>query len=265
MISKIIINVDNIDYLEDYRKVGLITFLFPLDGYSIGYKAYSIDEINKIDVSNKYVLLNRILDCKDIDYLKDDIDKLKGIKGIIFEDIGVYNILKDRKDIELILFQNHFNCNTLSINFWLDRVNSVVVDNELTYEELESITKNAKNEVILHLYGYNQVMYSRRRLLNNWSKEFNIDYKDTNVITDKATKVRFRAKESEYGTVMYSDKIFNGRRLLNLSNVKYYYVNTSMIDHKDIMEYLNDINRDLKDNEDEGFLDKETIYKLKER
>lgn len=264
MISKILINVDNLEYLDDYRKVGITTFLFPVKDYSIGYKDYSIEEINKIDVSNKYILLNRVLDCKDIDSLKEDIKKLKDIKGIVFEDIGVYNILKDT-NLELILFQNHFNCNSSSINFWLDRVSSVFISNELTYEEIKDILSNAKKPLVLHLYGYNQVMYSRRTLIKNWSKEFNIDYKNTNVIEDTATKVKFRALESDYGTIMYSDKIFNGKRLLNLDNIKYLYVNTTMIDHNKIMEYLNNIERDLNSEEDEGFLDKETIYKLKER
>ncbi len=265
MISKIIINVDNIEYLDDYRKVGLTTFLFPLEGYSVGYKTFSIEEINKIDVSNKYVLLNRVLDYKSIDSFKEDIDKLKGIKGIIFEDIGIYNILKDKKDIELILFQNHFNCNSISVNFWLDRVSSVVISNELTLEEIKDIVKSSKAPVVLHLYGYNQVMYSRRKLLTNWSEEFNVPYKNSNVITDQATKVKFRALENEYGTVMYSDKIFNGKELLDLDNVRYFYVNTTMIDHSNVMKYLKDITRDRNKDEDDGFLYRETIYKLKER
>ena len=79
--------------------------------------------------------------------------------------------------------------------------------------------KDASKEVVLHLFGYNQVMYSRRKLLSNWSDFFKIDKKNTNVLTDRATKVKFRAMENEYGTVMYSDKIFNGNELLSfLSN-----------------------------------------------
>ena len=107
-------------------------------------------------------------------------------------------------------------------------------------------------------------MYSRRLLLTNWSEEFNIPNKNTNIIEDRATKVKFRAMENEFGTVMYSDKIFNGKELLGLNNVKYFYVNTMLVEHNQIMEFLNnfDFNRE---NENDGFLHKETIYKLKER
>ena len=138
MISKILLVLDNFDYLDDYRKVGITTFLFPLKEYCVGYNDFSLEEINKCDVSNKYILINRVLDCKGIDEFKKIIKKFKNIKGLVFEDIGIYqSVKKIGLDLELILFQNHFNCNKESINFWLDRVDSVVVSNELTFNELK--------------------------------------------------------------------------------------------------------------------------------
>jgi collagenase-like PrtC family protease len=267
MKNKILIYVDDTSYLSDYRKAGVTAFLFALKGYCVGYEnTLTLEEIEKLDVSNKYLLINRILDCKDIDILKELLKNIKNIKGIVYEDIGVFNVVKELKlDIELIFFQNHFATNSYSVNFWLDRVDSLMLSNEITKDEIEKILKNAKREVCVHVFGYNQVMYSRRLLLSNWSEEFNIPKKNTNVIEDKATHVKFRAIENEYGTVMYSENIFNGSKLLELDNVKYFYVNPMMIDHKDIMTYLNDLNRELKDGEDIGFLERETIYKLKEK
>ena len=138
------------------------------------------------------------------------------------------------------------------------------ISNEITKNEISTILDNVSKSVVLHLYGYNQVMYSRRLLLTNWSEEFDIPNKNTNVIVDRATKVKFRAIENEYGTVMYSDKIFNGKELLGLKNVKYYYVNPMLVDHNEVMDFLTNTHH-ISDNEDNGFLDRETIYKLKER
>lgn len=267
MISRnILIYVDDTKHIDDYRKVGVSAFLFALEGFSVGYNTYTLDEIKNIEVSNKYVIINRMLDCQDVDKLKDILREFSGIKGIVYEDIAVYQLVKELNvDIEMIFYQNHFGTNVNSINFWLDRVDSMFVSNEITKSEIESITSNAQKEVVLNLYGYNQVMYSRRLLLSNWSEEFNIPYKNTNVLEDKATHVKFRAIENEYGTVMYSDKIFNGRDLTNLDNVKFFYVNTMMIAHDLVMDFLNDINSHVSDLEDDGFLNRETIYKLKER
>lgn len=261
--SNILIYVDKLEYISDYRKAGVSAFLFGLSGYCVGYNTYTLDEIKNVEVSNKYLLINRVLDCKAIDELKVILKDISGIKGIVFEDIGLVNVLKDY-DVEKILFQNHFGTNKESINFWLDRVDSVFVSNEITYEEIDYICKNVKKDVVLHLYGYNQVMYSRRLLLSNWSDRFNVEKKSTNVISDISSGIKFRAMENEYGTVMYSQNIFNGSRLLGLDNVKYYYVNTTMIDHDVIMDFLSN-KEHISEDEDNGFLDRETIYKLKGR
>ncbi len=133
MISKIILTVDDLKYIDDYREVGINTFLFLLKDFSVGYNSYTLEEINKLNVSNKYILINRVLDCDSIDNLRAVLKSIKNIKGIVFEDIGVLELVKELKlDIELILFQNHFNWNKDRINFWLDRYNSVCVRNELT-------------------------------------------------------------------------------------------------------------------------------------
>ena len=216
MISNILIYVDDINHIDDYRKAGVTAFLFALEGYSVGYNTYTLEEIKKIDVSNKYVIINRVLDCESVDKLKKILPELKDIKGIVYEDIAVYSLIKELKlEVETIFYQNHFATNVNSVNFWLDRVDSIFISNEITKEEIKNIVDNVKKNVVLHLFGYNQVMYSRRKLLSNWSEFFNIDKKNTNVITDRATKVKFRAIENEYGTVMYSDKIFNGQKLGN--------------------------------------------------
>lgn len=266
MISKILINVDDLNHINDYRKVGVSAFLFALKDYAIGYNTFSLEEINKVDVSNKYILLNRILDCNDVIKLKNMLQGLGDVKGIVYEDIAVYQLVKELGlNIEMICFQNHFGTNSNFVNFWLDRVDSVFVCNELTYDEIRSITSKTKKSVCVHLYGHNQVMYSRRLLLSNWSEEFNLPITNTNVIEDKATHIKFRAIESSYGTVMYSDKIFNGKELLNLENVKFFYVNPMFVNHDQVMDFLANPNKEMNDSEDEGFLHKETIYKLKER
>lgn len=266
MISKILIYVDDIAHIADYRKVGVSTFLFALEGYCVGYRTYSLEEIKNVDVSNKYILLNRVLDCKDIDGLKKLFAAFKGIQGIVFEDIGVYHLAKKMDlDLELILFQNHFATNACSVSFWLDRVDSLFISNEITEKEIAFILQEAKKDVCVHLFGHNQVMYSRRLLLKNWSEEFQIPYKDSNVIEDRATHVRFRAVENSYGTVMYSDKIYNGKSLLKYNHIRYFYVNPMLIAHDVVMRFLNDFDSFDEEIEDTGFLEQETIYKLKER
>lgn len=264
MKSKILINVDKLEYLNDYRKAGISAFLFALKDYTVGYpNTFSIEEINKINVSNKYLLLNRLLDCHDVDNLKKELLKITNIKGIVYEDIAVYQIVKElHLPVELIYFQNHFGTNSKSINFWLKKVDSMFISNELTLSEITEILQKSAKPLIVHIFGYNQIMYSRRLLLSNWSSEFNIPYKNTNIIEEQSTKIKFRVIENQYGTVLYNEKIFNGLELIKLPNIKYGYFNTVDIPHNKVMAVLKNLN---STEEDHGFLNKPTIYKLKEK
>ena len=71
MQNKFLISINNLNDIKDYKKVGVSTFLFPLQDYCVGYvHEFSKEDINNLKSINKYVLINRILDCQDIDNLK---------------------------------------------------------------------------------------------------------------------------------------------------------------------------------------------------
>ena len=187
--------------------------------------------------------------------------KLK-VKGIVFEDIGVFNLVKKLKlDIDLIYFPNHFNTNYQSINAFLDKgLTSAVVSNEITKKEIEDITKNVIKPVVLQVFGYNMAMYSRRLLLDNYAKVYNLEKKNPLVITESVSKHEFLVFENNYGTVSYDNHIFNGESLLELDNVLYFMVNTSFIPIDTVIKFLTNSYQD----EYSGFLDRETIFKLRD-
>ena len=62
---------------------------------------------------------------------------------------------------------------------------------------------------------------------------------------------------------MYSENIFNGLKLLELEHIKFGYFNTTFMSHDEVMQVLNGQDNTLLC--DDGFLNKATIYKLKER
>lgn len=264
MKNKFLVNIKKINEIEEYKKVGITTFLFPLHEFCVGYEnEFTKDEIANVKEENKYLLINRVLDCHAVDLLYEILKDIKNIKGIIFEDIALYNIVKNLGlKLELIYFPNHFNTNVKTVNFFLNLVDSVFISNELTKDEVKFITENACKEVVLQVFGYNQAMYSRRMLLTNFSKEFEVPLHNPNTLIEKVSKISFKAIENKYGTVLYSGQIFNGLELLNLSNVKYFYINTTFLSLKDITNIINKVNPELR--MDNGFLEKETIYKLKE-
>ena len=205
--NKILINIENLNEIEEYKKIGYNNFLFAVNDFSIGYKSFSLEELKELDC-NKFLLINRIFNNEDVDRFKEIISILKYFDGIIFEDIAVYNLLKD-KNIKLIWNQTHFATNTSSINYWLELVSSAVISNELTKEEVKDIIDSANKPLVLNIFGKNPIMYSRRTLLSNFNKNFKLNNNRKAILSENITKCEFEAIESDKVTFILNNKYFN--------------------------------------------------------
>lgn len=257
--SKLLVLVQDKSIINKVKEVEKATFLFPLEGYSVGFpKTYNL---NEIDEFASYILVNRILDEKSITSLKEEFQNFpKNIKGIVFEDLGVLELVKDL-DITKILWQNHLNNSYKTIDSYLKYVDSVMVQSDITFDEIKTITENVSKELVLPVLGYQGVMYSRRYLLSNFGDHFNETISNPNIITEKALKEEFRIYENESGTQLYYNKIFDGRKLFELPAL-YYFINTLFIPDEDIISFIK--GKELVTPTTDGFLNKKTIYKLKE-
>lgn len=101
-------------------------------------------------------------------------------------------------------------------------------------------------------------MYSRRNLITNYNKEYNLNTSLNNKITEQITKKQLPILEQEYGTVIFDENIYNNLELLkNTKNVKFYLINSTFLTKEDIISYLN--SNSLNNN---GFLTRKTIYKI---
>lgn len=255
--QKILININNLEEINEYKKIGINNFLFALNGFSIGYNSFEIREIPE----DSYILINRVLDSKDIDSLKTIKDDLLKFKGIIFEDLGVYQIFKDT-GIDLIWNQAHFATNLTSINIWLDKVSSAVISNEITSKEITDIVSGVKKPVVFNVFGKNMIMYSRRTLLSNFNKYNELEKYNDMVLAENHTNNNFLVKETEYGSAFFNNEYFNYidfSNTLNDDNIKFYLVLNLDLDTttiKDVLEGKNIGN--------DGFLNKKTVYRMSE-
>lgn len=256
MKNKILITINDINSIDKLKKLGITKYVFPLKDYCVGIpNTFLIEEIP----CEGYLYINRILDNDGIDGLKEILRNIDSkIKGIIFDDLGVLEVIKDM-DLEKILYLSHFNTNSESINIYLDYVDTVIVSTDITKEEIEYIINNTKKEISLFIFGYVSAMYSRRLLLNNYSDFYNID--KVNPLEIDNTGNKFIVYENEYGTAFYPKIIFNGLELLELK-AKYYFFNSVFLRVEEIEDVLNGKLDGLITSK--HFLNKETIYKLKD-
>ena len=252
MKNKIIITINNLEDKEKYQTLGINLFAYPLKEFCVGIpNTFAWDTLNK----DSYAFLNRIMDNKAIDELKEILPKLN-VKGIIFDDLGVLELVKDMA-FEKILYLSHFNTNVLSIELYLKYVDYVIVSSDITKEETEYIVRCLKDKVFLNVLGYYPAMYSRRLLIDNYSKFHHIEKENPLVIEN--TQKKFMVYENEYGTVFYHLPLYNGLELMNLP-AKYYFINSSFLTFEDIKKLLNN---EYTEEYDTGFLYQETIYKLR--
>lgn len=254
-----LIAVTNLNVLE--LKVNNLNFLFPITGLSVGFlKTFTLEEITS---KNSYLLINRILDKKALleteELLKKD---LSNIKGICFTDLALINLVKKNNlPLELIYFQTHNTTNYKSINYYLEYLDSVLVSTDITLNEINIILDKANKPLVIPYFIPAEVMYSRRTLLSNYQKELNLPIKNVEKLKEKISNQDFLVMENEYGTIFYTAKFLDYRQI-NHPNILYKYLNPSNLDNDQILKIIN--NEDLKEITTEGFLNKETYYKLKE-
>lgn len=248
----VLVTSENI--INDLKIMG-VKLLFPLKNFCVGVtKEFNLSEI----VEDGYLFINRILDSKAMDDVKKIILNLPtNIKGIVFDDLGLIEVLKNT-NIEKILYYSHFNCNYISINYFFDYVDEVILSTDICEEEIDFIIKNVKKEISLVCFALLPAMYSRRYLLTNHALNYNLE--NTNVKLIDNTNQKFIAFENSFGTYICHYPYFDGLKLLKKKAKYYLFLPVNLPDEK----VLNVLENNLSGIEtDDGFLNKKTIYKVK--
>ncbi len=256
--DKILLNISNIKDIKTYKKLGVTNFLFPLENFSIGYKEFTLKEIEDTKVTC-YLLINRLLTDEDIDSFLT-LQLPNNIKGLIIEDIGLYYELKD-SNLELINFQNHLNNNYKTINYWLKRFDSLVLSTDITFEETEEILNKTTKPLIVYTFGYPMIMYSRRHLVSNFYKHLNVEEKQEIKVTVPNNDLVLSLKETDYGTAIFDVNLLDARsEAIEYPNdsIKFYLMDTNNIDVEVIKKAIT--TSELLG--EKGFLYKKTIYRI---
>lgn len=248
-----LVTVINREIINDLRGINGVDLLYPLKSFCVGYEIeFSIDEIDG------YILVNRILEDKDLNLLEKLLANSKA-KGIVFDDLGIIEIVKDLPMTKILLL-DHIATNYESINYYLEYVDSVIVSNDLTKDEIEEILKKANKPLVVNVFGLKTLMYSRRLLLSNYAIFHNLKIERKIDATISPLKY-FKIIENDYGTKFYAGKYFNGLELLNCSNVLFYWYDLIDLEPDKILSLIKD-NKIDDINSDMLFLDKPTIYKV---
>ncbi len=229
-----------------------------------------------------FIVLNKNMHNKDLDNLKNimfKLDKLD-ITGIIYYDIALVNIkLENNLKTPLVWGQEHLTTNYMTSNYWNSFGSDyTLVSNEITFHEIIEMKNNSLSKLIVTVFGYLPMFVSERHLIKNYLKTFNLnDNSKINYIENKDNV--YPIVDNNNGTIAYSSHILNGiDYILEMRehDIDYVLLNSFLVDaYKfeevlDMFNNVNDKNRqkfkekiDKMFNTDSGFLNKETIYKVK--
>lgn len=242
---------------------------------SIGFNEYETSSSLelKIDLLLKkgievFISLNKNMYNSDLKYLKEilNIISTKKISGILYYDIGVYNLAKDL-DIPLYWNQEHLTTNYMTCNFWKKRgVCGAVISSDITIDEILDIKQKTNMKLIVQIYGYTKMAASSRKLITNYLEYIGSnDNSSSYEIYEKVSDKKYPIIEDENGTLTLSDKCINGIRYIDIlekNNIDYILFDSINCDDiEDILDKFN--NKNNFDDIEEYFLSKKTIFKVK--
>lgn len=255
---------------------------YPADGYVLGIndfsflfeKTYSVSEIKSIkeDLTGKeiFVSVNKIIFNEELDKYKSllcELDEL-GLNGIIVGDIAA--LTYDLKT-NIILDQMHLNNSYYTINHYANNgVKGIFLTNDITKADIDVIKNNTSALLFKQVFGYPHLSTSKRKLVSNYFKHFDMTSTNSNFyeISENNSDNYYKIVEDGFGTHILGDKVLN---LLGISlNVDYEIIDGYLInDVKEVIDSFmkNDIDKkdviDKKYNANTGFINKETIYRVK--
>ncbi|MBQ2639892.1 MAG: U32 family peptidase [Bacilli bacterium] len=243
--------------------------------------SYTIDEIK--DISNKYkdlelfIKIDKNIFNNEIDSLKEILIELSKLDvKIMFYDLSILELVRKLKlDCDLVWSQTHMVTNYKTCNYYYDKgVKSALLSKEITLEEIKNINKLSNINTIVEVVSKPSVGYSRRKLVTNYNKDNNSNFKNL-VVREKVTNKDYIVKEENSGTGFILDEVLNGTSVIkDLYESNTNYILMREIDGflelvKDTKSYIN--NKCMDDNyiykykklgDNTGFFFKNTIYRV---
>lgn len=260
---------NTIKQIEDTSKL-VDAYIIPLKKFSINYQnTFTTDDIRQIINLKKeiFVSINKNFHNDELENLTKVLKELEkiNIKGIIFYDIAVLNLVKTLNlKLNLVWSQEHLVTNFGTINYWYNKgAKYAYLSSELNKREINEIKANTKAELFLNIFGYIPMFTSQRHLVNNYLESFNIKDNKKQKTIHKEGK-NYLITDTKEGTTVYSNYILNAT-LEDFEKIDYLVFNSNFIDEKKFKKVLENYHKKEK-NEFEtnlGFLYEETIYKVK--
>jgi putative protease len=233
-----------------------------------------------------YIALNIMMHNKVIETVKEFLDFVKTIdvSGIIFGEVGVYQVAKELEMEHLLIYHPEtLNTNYYDPIYWHNLgIKGVTIAKEITLDDMKEICQNSPLEMSMIGHGHLNMFHSRRPLIENFFKYNREEYEE--LINNRNLRIVEEIRDESYpifqdrhGTHIFRDKALESYREINIINqsldvfmidgifkdttylikvLKNYHAILASNDHT-LAEELSNKN---SEDHDSGFLYKKTVY-----
>lgn len=273
------------DYL-DYTN----SFIIGLKDYSINYLEFTLEEIKKLLQEKPnielFVSINKNIFNNEINTLTNILRELSNlsIKAVLFYDLAILSIVKkENLQLNLCWHQTHLVTNYNTCNYYFNEgCQYAYLASEITYEEMIEISNNTKISLMALLMGHPIVSHSKRKLLSNYFDYYQYPREKKDYIIKEKNSTNYIIKETMNGTSIIYGNIVNGSSYIKMfaNHLAYGILDEQYIEHHLFLQILAFFTKILNDDSginnieyekeietlignDDGFLNRKTIYKVK--
>lgn len=233
-----------------------------------------------------YIELNIMMHNKDIVGVKEFLEFVQTIdvSGIIFGEVGVYQIAKELKMEHLLIYNPEtLNTNYYDAVYWNNLgIKGVTIAKEITLDDMNDICQDSPLEMSMIGHGHLNMFHSRRPLIENFFKYTREEYEE--LINNRNLRIVEEIRNESYpifqdrhGTHIFRDKALESyQEIKTISEVLDVFIIDGIFkDTAYLIEVLNNYHAILesnnqtlaeelsnknKEDHDSGFLYKKTVY-----
>ena len=267
----------------------ITTNLDLIDGVILSLKDFSVNTLYQVSMdeldnlfkilNNKevFISLNKNIENNELQSLEKILLELNKypIKGVLYSDTA-FVTFKDELNYDLVWAQEHLTTNYETINYWNSfGVNYTYLSSDITLNEINSIRDNTNVKLMANIFGYVPMFTSKRHLVKNYLKTFNI--KDNSFINYIKKEGKVYPIIDNTHTCVFTNNILNAINEYFNMKVDYFVINGFLIEDNKfnkVLKIIHNINKDniidsfnkingLFLNIDSIFLYKETISRVK--
>lgn len=252
-VMEIVLALNSDKFIYDYLSIGVKYFVVGTKYFSCR-QALSLDyqEIkelkNKIGTSKLWVLVNALIEEKNLDALSEHLKQLAALKvdGILFQDFAILQICREENyQFELIYQPDTLNTNQATLNYLGQQgINGAFLAREIPLAQKQEIAQNVALKTMVQVHGVEYMAYSKRKLLTNYFNEINhpltVTIDDNITIQANGVDELCHIYEDQFGChILSKSQLCCLDILSSMEPFDYLYIESLFVDDLKLVEIVN--------------------------